>query len=81
VAVGLSDGVAVGLPVGVAVGLSDGVAVGLPVGVAVGLSDGVAVGLPVGVVSVNVRAVQLSAVVAACGWLVGAVGATGSCLN
>ena len=48
---------------------------------AVGLSDGVAVGLPVGVVSVNVRAVQLSAVVAACGWLVGAVGATGSCLN
>ena len=56
------------------------VAVGLPVGVAVGLSDGVAVGLPVGVVKVNVKAVQPTGATAA-GSLVGAVGATDSCLN
>jgi len=70
----------VAVAVGVAVGLSDGVAVGDPVGVAVAV--GVAVGLPVGegVVSVNVKAVQLTGA-AASGSLVGAVGATGSCLN
>ena len=68
--------------VAVAVGLSVGVAVGDPDGVEVGLPDGVAVGLPVGVgvVSVNVKAVQLTGA-AASGSLVGAVGATGSCLS
>lgn len=72
VAVAVAVGVDVGLPVGVAVGDVDGVGVGLP--------DGVGVGLPLGVVSVNVKAVQPTGA-AASGLLVGAVGATGSCLN
>lgn len=76
VGVAVAVGVGVGVAVGVLVGLPVGVGVGEPVGVAVG----VAVGLPVGVASVKVRAVQAWGA-AALGWLVGAVGATGCCLN
>ncbi len=81
VVVGLPLGVDVGLSLGVGVALPDGVGVGLPLGVGVGLPDGVGVALPdgVGVVNVKVRALQPS--VAALGLLVGAVGATDSCLN
>lgn len=74
VPVGVEVAVSVGVDVGLAVEV--GVLVGLPVGDVVGLGDGLSP------VRLNARALQDSIFgSAAAGSLVGAVGATGSCLN
>lgn len=76
----LGFGVAVGPPTGGAVGDGVGEAVAVAVAVAVSVGVGVGVGVGLAVVRVKERAVQEDGT-AAFGFEVGAVGATGCCLN